>query len=1092
MTDIHEDLRKVNLPFDIDTVHEQCIECVRKQLKKYEKHMNRKGERTAGKFLVPCSGIPKDPIDPAMKATVTDDVWDEMQAVVDIVKWADKYLKLPNGESWTARWYQAKVLRCTSRRKMLRIARRTGKTDLVCIEICYYLFTEPNIKIVVAGPQKTHTEEIITRVRAFIKSNPVLQDLVSRDVSAPYYEMKLTNGARLRGFAAGTKGKGEGISIRGQDADRLYLEEMDYIDQKAINGAVLPLLSTSPHTALVGFSTPSGFQTPYYKFCTENPHYVEFMFNYKVLPHWKNVEMERSSFTEEEWTHEYLAEWGSSEDGVYKPEYIDRALQPYKYEDHKKNPAWRYCIGTDWNEKHGTEIVVVGYNTLTSRYQVVEAMLVAKSEFTQLSGVQALLDMNKKWKPSFIYIDAGNGCLYKDSLVYTNTGIKEIQAICEGDQVLTHTGNFKEVISAVPTGIKKSYFLKPAFCLKTKVSKKHKHMVYRSKNKFNDFNWTVPTYKVSSLSLDFIELKTEELDKDLDFLIVPKQQVPKQRNSLIVDLVKELDGVPNLEYDREYIWTTNSYDTSPVLSIKEIVNKYGSSRSTIQRIKRKLKDSKPFSPSERRLAKRLSIDYGENWYLTENKKISRYIDILDPGFLDLYGWYLSEGHAGINNIEISQMPFHYQKEFSNLISYCSQNWDTNVITRKNGMRRLFILSSLLAEFFKRIGGSSCYNKFIDQRIIDNNGYELLPSLFWGDGHEHLYGINISLTSYTLVMQTRQMLINNGLLPGLHKILPRKRNDGEKESAPQLMLYLNANKLNVDKINNILKTSLKARDGIYRRKYIELSDCFLTPIKKLDNIGEVEDMYDLTIVGDHSFCVNGFATHNSTNYELLRKTAYQQCKKGGDRDTAKLLEILRKYDAGSSLKIKDPITSAEIRSPAKPFMVNASVRKFEQGLISISSNDQVLEKQLRSYIIERMTPTKVPVYGLEEPRVGDHRLDALHLALVAFQLEFNDLHVINVLTTVGAVPDPRTKRMHFREDASLDNKEHRPEDRRLSNLNNNSTFGSMPARIDNGRGILKTNRPGWDTDREELFATKHLQRKRSRGSVSRGRPSRTNF
>lgn len=638
--DPYIDLRNVILPFDLETVDEQCIECVRRQLKKYEKHMDEHGRKTEGRFVVPCLGIPKNFVDQELKEALDDESYESMLAVADIVRWASKYLKLPTGEPWVARWYQEQVLRCTSRRKMLRIARRTGKTDLVCVEICYYLFTEPNIKVVVAGPQKSHTEEIITRVRAFINSNPALASMVTRDVSAPWYEIKLTNGARLRGFAAGTKGKGEGVGIRGQDADRLYLEEMDYVDEKAITGAVIPILQTTPNTALVGFSTPSGFQTPYYKFCEENPHYIEFHYNYKVLPHWKNVEMERSSFTEADWTHEYLAEWGSAEEGVYKPSYVDAATQTYVYGDHIKSPTWRYCIGTDWNEKHGTEIVVVGRNMLNGMHKVVEAILVPRSEFTQLSGVQALIEMNQKWKPDFIYIDAGNG--------------------------------------------------------------------------------------------------------------------------------------------------------------------------------------------------------------------------------------------------------------------------------------------------------------------------------------------------------------------------------------------------------------------------------------------------------------------STNYELLRKTAYEQRRADGDRDTARLLDILKKYDAGSSLKIKDPITGEEVRMPAKPFMVNASVRIFEQKRIHISANDQILEKQLRNYIVQRMTPTKVPVYGLANAAVGDHRLDALNLALVAFQLEFSDLHTVNILTTVGAVPDPRTKTLHHRSENNLDEQPHRPEDRRLENSQQKSGSGILPARIDSSSGRIKTNRPGWEIDQEEKFSQRYLQQKRNRGTVSRSRPSRTNF
>jgi intein/homing endonuclease len=1080
MTDDLKDLRAISLPFDVDLVIPQCHECVRRQLKKYNKHVDRGGKSTLDRFLVPCTGIPKEPIDPSLKATVDDETWEEMMAAVDIVSWAAKYLKLPTGEPWVARWYQANVLRCTSRRKMLRIARRTGKcivgrsevlsidgpitaeklfslnhkpsvvsfdqnsgelktisdysiwkngirdtysistqygkettvtdnhpfltmnqegnmvwketkelsigehvlvpasyfgikfnessltpriarllgyltgdgtlsyayasrftnindaiindleslvgdfsceltpldeqsyiivskdkdrhnkyrnqinslldhhdmrhkatekrvpkevlsgskevianflagywdtdgwasvdshayksnslkveigissaskqlakdiqflllrlgifsnlsykkvryqnsfrdnwtvvvvdkdnierfytqitltgkqdaltiafnisqqrdttlahhtfipngiisytkrrqkeqisnwkkykrenglpisfklssngtitrdklgkfaailddnylkwlssndfvwekiiniqysgqqetydlnipetstmvvdniishnTDLVCVEICYYLFTDKGTKIIVAAPQKAQTEEIINRVRGFILNNPRLAEMVVRDVSAPYYEIKLVgdadkdNGSRLRGFAAGTKGKSEGVGIRGQDADRIYMEEMDYIDEKAITGAVIPILQTNPRTALVGFSTPAGFKTPYYHFCEDNPYYVEFHHNYKVLPHYKNVEMERSSFTEDEWIHEFLAEWGSSEKGVYKPSYIDQALKNYKYEEFKRSPGWRYCIGTDWNEKHGTEIAVLGHNMITGRFQVVETKHIQRSEFTQLMGVQTLLEMNKKWKPSFIYIDAGNG--------------------------------------------------------------------------------------------------------------------------------------------------------------------------------------------------------------------------------------------------------------------------------------------------------------------------------------------------------------------------------------------------------------------------------------------------------------------STNYELLRKTAYEQRVKGGDIDTARLLDILRRYDSGSSIITKDPITHQEKKTPAKPFMVNASVRMFEQNRIIISSSDQTLEKQLRNYIIDRYTPTKTPVYGMEDEKIGDHRLDALNLAIVAFHLEFDDLHATKFLTTVAVALDPRTKKqVPETRDSQIQKNDHGPSERRLEpNPAQNRLFGIMPARIDSSR-IVHSNRPGWENDTEAERHQQFLQRKRSRGGSMRDRPSRSTF
>lgn len=643
MIDEFADLRKIDLPFDINNVDPQCISCVRAQLIKYEKHQSSDGKTCKGRFLVDCSGIPKESIDPTTKATLSDDQIETLESVNDITKFSAKFLRLPDGTAWEARPYQTAVLKCSSRRKVLRIGRRTGKTDSVCVEICYYLFTQEKCRLLVVGPQKVHVQEIFERVRAFIAANPILKNSVVKDISAPYYVLKLNNGSEVRGFAAGTKGKQEGTSIRGQNADRIYVEECDYVDENALQGAVLPILHTTPTTTLVAFSTPSGFKSVYYSMCCDNPGYKEYHYTYKVLPHWKNVEAEKSAFTEEQWNREYLANFGDAESGVYKPSYVDRATINYEYKDMIRNPMWKYTIGTDWNEKHGTEICVLGYNTLTRMFQVVETVLIEKSEFTQLSGISRLLEANRKWKPSFIYIDAGNG--------------------------------------------------------------------------------------------------------------------------------------------------------------------------------------------------------------------------------------------------------------------------------------------------------------------------------------------------------------------------------------------------------------------------------------------------------------------STNYELIRKTAYENSTRDGDRDTARLLQILKRYDSGASIETRDPVNQQKTKSPAKPFMVNSSVRLFEQNKIRISSFDNVLEKQLRSYIIERLTPTKTPVYGLSEPKVMDHRLDALNLAIVAFQLEFSDLHAQNVCTETAAAADPRTARQNTGSSngKTEEDKYSKPEDRRLESASMTWVEQQLFNKgVKSDLSHIPSNRPGWDIDKEQEKRSEWLQRRRSRGNVGRDRPNRSNI
>jgi hypothetical protein len=209
----------------------------------------------------------------------------------------------------------------------------------------------------------------------------------------------------------------------------------------------------------------------------------------------------------------------------------------------------------------------------------------------------------------------------------------------------------------------------------------------------------------------------------------------------------------------------------------------------------------------------------------------------------------------------------------------------------------------------------------------------------------------------------------------------------------------------------------------------------------------------------------------------------------------LLDILKKYDSGSSIKVLDPVSSEEVRKPAKPFMVNASIRLFEQGLIKVSSGDHTLEKQLRNYIVERITPTGTPVYGLQEPKVLDHRLDALNLAIVAFHLEFNDLYKITTVDTIGAALDPRlvNRSDNLQEQASKAEKDGSPETRRIDSKSNLGLFYStMAGRVDNEPFERKHNRPGWESDTENIEEMRALRQRRSRGRMNSNRPTRTNI
>jgi len=106
--------------------------------------------------------------------------------------------------------------------------------------------------------------------------------------------------------------------------------------------------------------------------------------------------------------------------------------------------------------------------------------------------------------------------------------------------------------------------------------------------------------------------------------------------------------------------------------------------------------------------------------------------------------------------------------------------------------------------------------------------------------------------------------------------------------------------------------------------------------------------------------------------------------------ARLMTSVVGYDFGSKIELRKA-DNVLIKYPAKQFLVEHLVRKIELGELRFPRMDALLTKQLQNYIVTRRTPAGQPIYGLKEPKVGDHRLDAVGLALVAVRLQFPDFY-----------------------------------------------------------------------------------------------------
>lgn len=188
------------------------------------------------------------------------------------ILWAKVYL------DWEARDYQFAIVTegKKSKKLVLRLGRRLGKTDSMCVLILWFAYTQYNkgpnnqYDIIIATPYETQIDLIFKRLHQLIEQSPLLMSVISRDV---HHNLCFNiNGvtSNILGLTAGANNSSGGAnSSRGQRADLLVLDECDYIGSNQITN-ILNIRNEAPERIrLLCASTPSGKHEEYYRWCQD-------------------------------------------------------------------------------------------------------------------------------------------------------------------------------------------------------------------------------------------------------------------------------------------------------------------------------------------------------------------------------------------------------------------------------------------------------------------------------------------------------------------------------------------------------------------------------------------------------------------------------------------------------------------------------------------------------------------------------------------------------------------------------------------------------------------------------------------------------
>ena len=300
------------------------------------------------------------------------------------ILWAKVYL------DWEARDYQFAILTegKKSKKLVLRLGRRLGKTDDMCVLILWFAYTQYNkgpnnqYDIIIATPYETQIDLIFKRLHQLIEVSPLLGGLISRDV---HHNICFNiNGvtSNILGLTAGANSATGGAnSTRGQRADVIILDECDYIGSNQVTN-ILNIRNEAPERIrLICASTPSGKHEEYYRWCIgaskkyfptqddiKNNRFTGYMTEEKAVGEgngWteiyapSNVNKEllkinpdtlqtylediRDELSEMRYVQEVMAEFGEEELGVYQKKYI--------YEAIKEGERLGYRYITKWSKQ---------------------------------------------------------------------------------------------------------------------------------------------------------------------------------------------------------------------------------------------------------------------------------------------------------------------------------------------------------------------------------------------------------------------------------------------------------------------------------------------------------------------------------------------------------------------------------------------------------------------------------------------------------------------------------------------------------------------------------------------------------------------
>lgn len=350
------------------------------------------------------------------------------EVLEDPLKFAESFIIDPiTLTPYKPNYVQREINKKKKRHLVIRVHRRGGKSDYLCILAIHASTINRSYITLVVCPDQDKVANIFNRIRELVNASPLLAGLITQDSRNPE-TITFSNGARIVGKTTGASNAVKGRGLRSKAADLILADEVAYFAEADFAG-LDPIMRGDAlrqgKVRTVAASTPTVEQNTFFQWCT-NKELEEKWDRVHIPitenPEWSTAQVEeiRSDPTMNElrWQTEYLVTFPDLGENLVPEVQITAARQDISYAPIEKRAGHLRAFGVDWDNtsEAGINIVVIDFNPQTLKFVLTYRQEIPRGDQAYTTAVNRIIDLNYRMQPDFIYVDKGGGSMQVETL----------------------------------------------------------------------------------------------------------------------------------------------------------------------------------------------------------------------------------------------------------------------------------------------------------------------------------------------------------------------------------------------------------------------------------------------------------------------------------------------------------------------------------------------------------------------------------------------------------------------------------------------------------------------------------------------------